>query len=107
MKPPSKQFNEVTQTGSIDRPLCVIPFLKLHPVRDGEGDRAIRGEFLAAIGHYQEAEQWDSAIPGLYRNLGVAAFRVQNYPEAIRALSKAVTVSQSDAPARAMLGSLF
>lgn len=68
---------------------------------------AMRGEFLAAIGHYQEAEQWDSAIPGLYRNLGVAAFRMQNYPETIRALSRDLARSPSDAPARAMLGSAY
>lgn len=68
---------------------------------------AVRGEFLAAIGHYQEAERWDASIPGLYRNLGVAAFRLQNYPEAIRALAQALSVSPTDAPARAMLGSAY
>ena len=68
---------------------------------------AVRGEFLAAVGHYQEAERWDAAIPGLYRNLGAAAFQLQNYPEAARALTLAIASSPADAPARAMLGSAF
>jgi len=68
---------------------------------------AVRGEYLAALGRYQEAEQWDPTIPGLYRNLGAAAFRVQNYPEAIRALSHVEAESPTDAPVRAMLGTAY
>jgi tetratricopeptide (TPR) repeat protein len=68
---------------------------------------AVRGEFLAAVGHYQEAERWDASIEGLYRNLGFAAFRMQNYPEAIRALNRALQSNPADAPVRAMLGSAY
>jgi tetratricopeptide (TPR) repeat protein len=68
---------------------------------------AMTGIYQSAVGNFQEAEAWDSTIAGLHRNLGAAAFRAQNYPEAIRALSQAVSASSSDAPARAMLGSAY
>jgi len=65
---------------------------------------AVRKDYAAALGHYQEAERWDPAIPGLAKNLGQAAFRLNNYPEAIRALSRAVTENPANNPVRAMLG---
>jgi len=68
---------------------------------------AIRKDYGAALGHYQEAEHWEAATPGLMRNLGVAAFRVQNYPEAIRGLSAQLVSHPEDAPARAMLGMAY
>lgn len=68
---------------------------------------AIRRNYSSALTHYQDAERWSPAIPGLLRNLGVAAFRVQNYPEAIRALSSSLAENPSDAPVRAMLGSAY
>jgi tetratricopeptide (TPR) repeat protein len=68
---------------------------------------AVRRNYSSALSHYQDAERWSPAIPGLLRNLGVAAFRVQNYPEAIRALSAALAENPSDNPVRAMLGSAY
>jgi tetratricopeptide (TPR) repeat protein len=68
---------------------------------------AIRHDFPSALTHYQEAERWNPAAPGLLRNLGVAAFRVQNYQECVRALSQVLTGNPSDAVARAMLGSAY
>jgi tetratricopeptide (TPR) repeat protein len=68
---------------------------------------AIRHDFPAALAHYQEAERWNSTVPGLLRNLGVAAFRVQNYQECVRALSQVLAGDSSDAVARAMLGSAY
>jgi tetratricopeptide (TPR) repeat protein len=65
---------------------------------------AKRELYRAAVGHYQEAQRWSSEIPGLSRNLGIAAFRTEDYPEAIRALSKAIEDAPSDAEARGMLG---
>jgi tetratricopeptide (TPR) repeat protein len=65
---------------------------------------AVRSEYSVALGHYQEAERWDPAIPGLAKNLGLSAFRSNNYPEAIRGLSRAVEEKPADAPLRAMLG---
>lgn len=68
---------------------------------------AVGGQYLAALGHYQEAERWDAAIPGLAKNLGLAAYRADDFSEAIRGLSKALQENPSDTPARAMLGMAF
>jgi tetratricopeptide (TPR) repeat protein len=64
---------------------------------------AVRKDYTAALSHYQEAERWDTAISGLAKNLGQAAFRLNNYTEAIRALSRAVAENPADNPVRAML----
>jgi tetratricopeptide (TPR) repeat protein len=68
---------------------------------------AVRGEYLAALGHYQEAERWDAQVPGLAKNLGLSAFRTSNYPEAIRGLAQAVQAKPADGPVRAMLGMAY
>ena len=65
---------------------------------------AVTGQFLAALGHYQEAERWDASIPGLSKNLGLSAYRAENFSEAIRGLSKSLQENSSDAPVRALLG---
>ena len=68
---------------------------------------AVRKEYSVALGHYQEAEHWDPEIPGLAKNLGLSAFRINNYPEAIRGLTRALDEQQGDAPLRAMLGMAY
>jgi len=68
---------------------------------------AIRKDYVAALSHYQDAEHWDPAVPGLMRNLGMAAFRAQNYPEAIRGLSAQLASHADDATARAILGMAY
>ena len=68
---------------------------------------AVRKEYLVAIGHYQEAERWDPAIPGLAKNLGLSAFRTSNYPEAIRGLARALDENPADVPVRALLGMAY
>lgn len=68
---------------------------------------AIRRDYPSALAHFQEAERWNPAVPSLLRNLGVAAFRAQNYEECVRALSQVVANNSSDAVARAMLGSAY
>jgi tetratricopeptide (TPR) repeat protein len=68
---------------------------------------AVRGEYLAALGHYQEAERWDAHIPGLAKNLGLSAFRTSNYAEAIRGLGEALQAKPADGPVRAMLGMAY
>jgi tetratricopeptide (TPR) repeat protein len=68
---------------------------------------AVRGEYLAALGHYQEAERWDPHVPGLAKNLGLSAFRTNNYPEAIRGFSGALEEKPGEAPVRAMLGMAY
>ncbi len=68
---------------------------------------AVSKNFSQALTHYQEAERWDSKIPGLYRDLGLAAYRTKNYPEAIRGLTAALNEKPTDQPVRAMLGTCF
>ena len=65
---------------------------------------AVGGQFDFALRHYVEAERWDSEIPGLMRNSGIAAFRLGNYPEAVRTLAKALAANPADKQVRAMLG---
>jgi len=68
---------------------------------------AIRHDYPSALSHYQEAERWDPDVPGLMRNLGVAAFRVPNYQECVRALSQVLAGDPSNAAVRAMMGSAY
>jgi tetratricopeptide (TPR) repeat protein len=68
---------------------------------------AIRRDYSVALTHYQEAERWNAAVPGLLHSLGVAAFRSQNYQECVRALGKVLADNSSDTAARAMLGSAY
>jgi len=65
-------------------------------------------EYQQALAHFQQAEKWDADTPGLMRNLGAAAFLLQDYPESARALSAAVAQDASDQRSRLMLAmSLF
>jgi tetratricopeptide (TPR) repeat protein len=68
---------------------------------------AVGGQYLAALGHYHEAEHWDAHIPGLAKNLGLSAFRAQNYPDAIDGLSRALQAKPTDRPVRATLGMAY
>lgn len=68
---------------------------------------AVSGAYTAALGHYQEAEHWNPTIAGLQNNLGLCAYRANNYPEAIRGLSRALSNDPSDAPVRAILGMAY
>jgi tetratricopeptide (TPR) repeat protein len=74
---------------------------------DWATSEALRHEYAAALGHYQEAERWDPEIAGLEKNLGLCAFRIDNYPEAIRGLARALETNPADAPLRAMLGTAY
>lgn len=69
---------------------------------------ARRQQYELALAHFHEAERWQANMPGLMRNLGIAAFRLGKYPEAARALGQVVTDNSADNAARSMLGvSLF
>jgi len=67
---------------------------------------AIRKNYPVALGFYQQAEHWDSSLPGLEKNLGLCAFRSKDYAEATRALTLALQ-QKNDPPLRAMLGLSF
>jgi tetratricopeptide (TPR) repeat protein len=65
---------------------------------------AIQQKYALALQHYQEAQRWDPQLPGLARNLGVAAVRSQNYREAVQVLPEVLAANPSDNTIRAMLG---
>lgn len=65
---------------------------------------ALGAKYQDAFGHYREAARWDPQIPGLQRNLGLAAYFAGQPAEAIRLLSKTIAQSPGDSHARAVLG---
>jgi tetratricopeptide (TPR) repeat protein len=67
---------------------------------------AMQQQYAVALGHYQEAEEWDPKVPNLMRNLGFTAYRAGNQPEAIRALRKALALAPGDDAARTVLREL-
>ena len=64
---------------------------------------ARQGMFAFALQHFKEAEKWDNTTPGLMRNVGLAALRLNNVPEGIRALQEAVKIDPGDRQTRARL----
>ena len=65
-------------------------------------------QYQPALAHFQQAEKWDPATPGLMRNLGTVAFLLQDYPESARALTAVAVQDPSDQRSRLMLAmSLF
>ena len=68
---------------------------------------AMRQDYSSALAHYQEAEKWDAKVPGLSKNLGLSAFRLGKYAEAISGLSQALGENPGDSPLRALLGMAY
>lgn len=65
---------------------------------------AIQKNYPAALAFYQQAEHWNSGLPGLEKNLGLCAFRSKDYAEATRALAAALQQGGDSSAVRAMLG---
>lgn len=65
---------------------------------------AMQRKYPEALQNYESAEKWDDTISGLYKNLGLAAYRGANYAEAARGLAKAVAANPETPALRAMLG---
>lgn len=61
-------------------------------------------KFDLALAHFHEAEQWHADTPGLMRNIGMAAMRVPDYPEAARALRLVLATDPHDQVVRSLLG---
>ena len=64
---------------------------------------ARRGQYGMALSHFHDAEKWDDTTPGLMRNIGLAALKLGNNDEAIRAFRVAVDKDPKDTSARTML----
>ena len=65
---------------------------------------ALQEKYQEAFHHYHDAERWDPKIPGLQRNLGLAAYFADQPAETIRVLSRVVAETPADERARAVLG---
>jgi tetratricopeptide (TPR) repeat protein len=65
---------------------------------------ALEARYADAFRHYSEATRWDPKIPGLQRNLGLAAYFSGESAESIRLLSKTVAQAPGDSHSRAVLG---
>jgi tetratricopeptide (TPR) repeat protein len=57
-----------------------------------------------ALAHFHEAASWKADLPGLLRNTGIAASRVENFAETIRALRPVIAENPGDTVSRALLG---
>lgn len=66
--------------------------------------KAHDGQFEAAAADFKEAVRWEPNTPDASRNLGVAAFKLEHFDEAIPALSAQLMANTDDNPVRAMLG---
>lgn len=53
-------------------------------------------QYGPALTNFEQAERWQEPESGLLRNLGVAAFRMQNYAEATRALGAYLRTNHDD-----------
>ena len=60
-------------------------------------------QFALALSHFHEAEKWNAETPGLMRNIGMAAARLSDYRESVRALRPVVASNPADTVARSML----
>jgi tetratricopeptide (TPR) repeat protein len=61
-------------------------------------------QYALALAHFHEAAGWNTDLPGLLRNTDIAAGRLGDHPECIRALRPVVAENPEDNVARAMLG---
>jgi len=68
---------------------------------------ALQEKYDLALKHYRDAASWDSHIPGLQRNLGLATFFAGQPADAVKLLSTVVTHAPSDSHARAVLGMAY
>lgn len=60
-------------------------------------------QYAAAKNHFAEAARWDKPSPALLRNLGVAAFRTEDFPTAARSLGEFLQSAPAAADPRTQL----
>jgi tetratricopeptide (TPR) repeat protein len=66
--------------------------------------RAKDSKFAEAADLFKNAHQWNPALPSLDRNWGLAAYRAENYSEAIPPLERQVATHPEDSFLRQILG---
>lgn len=102
--PIGRRFAASAQEGRAEKRLEAVLGSSFNDLATAE---ALQEKYDLAYKHYREAASWDARIPGLERNLGLAAFFVGESAEAISLLSKVVAQAPSDAHARAVLGMAY
>ena len=100
MTPPALTKEEQGQVKAQEKQLRVILGTAFNDLGTSE---ARRKEYAPALAHFQEAEKWNPGTPRLMRNIGLAAFRSNNYAEAARALKLALVSDPQDKLAQSML----
>jgi tetratricopeptide (TPR) repeat protein len=66
--------------------------------------RAKTAQFAEAAEYFKQAHTWNPALPGLDRNYGFAAYRAEQYSEAIPPLERQLSAHPDDAFVRQLLG---
>ena len=60
--------------------------------------------YQLALAHFHEAANWNANLPGLMRNTGIAAARLQKHEECIRVLTPVLVANPGDKIVRSILG---
>ena len=96
---PTKRESE-----QIDRLQVELRTLLASALNDLGTADARQQQYALALAHFHEAAGWNPDLPGLLRNTGIAAGRLGDHLECIRALRPVVAENPEDNVARAMLG---
>lgn len=80
---PTVSAAELSRRAAAEKQLSALLAATLNDLGTAE---ARLGSYESALAHFQEAEHWGPPTPALLHNLGIAAFRVQNFKESERAI---------------------
>ena len=90
---PKLSVQEKAELKSTEQKLTVVLGNAFNDLGTSE---ARQKQYAVALTYFQQAEQWNPAVPHLMRNIGFAAFRANEYPESARALKVAIQQEPSD-----------
>ena len=106
--PHSKPSTTSTQLNSLKARETELKKILANSFNDWGTAEARLNEDEKALHHFQDAERWSASTPGLMSNLGMVAFRMNDFPESARAFRVVVAAAPQDVKARLFLGlSLF
>ncbi|MFZ0305403.1 MAG: tetratricopeptide repeat protein [Terracidiphilus sp.] len=96
--PTAEQLDLARQREAVLTPVIAQAF------NDLGTSQAVRKNYPEALESYRQAEKWDPHLPGLAKNLGICAFRVNDFATAAQALAPVVDQGEASPALRAMLG---
>src|SRR3954471_280812 len=94
----------IPKSSRILKATAELRFILASALNDLGTAEARQERYELALAHFHEAANWNAEMPGLARNIGIAAGRATNYAECIRALRPVLAKDPKDNVARAMLG---